>query len=184
MVTSFEFDRVSEDKMAVFQQAARILLAKRFRVIDLDITKPWGFYLSVDEKQAPEFIKAFYSENELAGIDTSLPLRPKFLGIAPNQRLSWQYHHRRSEKWKTLAGSYDLVTSSTDEEGAPKTIKEGEVVEIPQGVRHRSVGRDQWALIAEIWQHTDLANPSNEGDIVRLQDDFGRADSKEADKAN
>jgi len=29
-------------------------------------------------------------------------------------------------------------------------------------------------LVAEIWQHTDPKHPSNEEDIVRLQDDFGR----------
>jgi mannose-6-phosphate isomerase len=29
-------------------------------------------------------------------------------------------------------------------------------------------------MIAEIWQHTDPENPSDENDIVRLQDDFGR----------
>jgi len=28
--------------------------------------------------------------------------------------------------------------------------------------------------VAEIWQHTDAAQPSNEADIVRVQDDFGR----------
>jgi hypothetical protein len=36
------------------------------------------------------------------------------------------------------------------------------------------IGLDQQALVAEIWQHTDPKNPSNEEDIVRLQDDFGR----------
>jgi hypothetical protein len=29
-------------------------------------------------------------------------------------------------------------------------------------------------LVAEIWQHTDPDHPSNEDDIVRVQDDFGR----------
>jgi len=29
-------------------------------------------------------------------------------------------------------------------------------------------------MIAEIWQHTDAAQPSDEDDIVRVQDDFGR----------
>jgi mannose-6-phosphate isomerase len=28
--------------------------------------------------------------------------------------------------------------------------------------------------VAEIWQHTDAANPSDENDIVRVQDDFSR----------
>ena len=174
MAGSYKFDTHSKDKLAVFQQAARILLAKDFRLIDLDATKPWGFYLSVDETQAEEFIKEFFDGVELEGVDTSLPLRPKFLGIAPGKRLSWQYHYRRSEVWRTLAGSYDLVVSETDKESSPKTVKQGEVIHIPQGKRHRGVGLDGWALVAEIWQHTDSNNPSTEEDIVRVQDDFGR----------
>jgi hypothetical protein len=33
---------------------------------------------------------------------------------------------------------------------------------------------DGWGIVAEIWRHTDVENPSNEEDIVRVQDDFGR----------
>jgi hypothetical protein len=43
-----------------------------------------------------------------------------------------------------------------------------------QGERHRLVGLEDWGVIAEIWQHTDAAIPSDESDIVRVQDDFGR----------
>jgi hypothetical protein len=45
---------------------------------------------------------------------------------------------------------------------------------LPIGQRHRLIGLDQWGVVAEIWQHTDSENPSDESDIVRLQDDFGR----------
>jgi mannose-6-phosphate isomerase len=36
------------------------------------------------------------------------------------------------------------------------------------------LGTKGWGIIAEIWRHTDAANPSDEDDIVRVQDDFGR----------
>ena len=49
----------------------------------------------------------------------------------------------------------------------------GEII-LQQGERHRLVGLSDYAVIAEIWQHTDATNPSDEDDIVRLQDDFGR----------
>lgn len=173
MSSNHQFDVTSKDKKQVFQQAAEILVDNHFKLIELDITRPWGFFLSVDEEQAPDFIKRFY-EGVKMKIDISLPLRPKFLGIAPGKRLSWQYHHRRNEAWRTLAGSYQLVTSETDEESPGKTITEGQVITIPQGIRHRGVGLAGWALIAEVWQHTDPASPSDEEDIVRLQDDFGR----------
>ena len=42
-----------------------------------------------------------------------------------------------------------------------------------QGVRHRLIGLDDYAVVAEIWQHTDKI-PSDEEDIIRVQDDFGR----------
>ena len=31
-----------------------------------------------------------------------------------------------------------------------------------------------FGIVAEIWIHTDLKNPSNEQDIVRLEDDYSR----------
>ena len=30
------------------------------------------------------------------------------------------------------------------------------------------------SIVAEIWQHTDKNNPSDEEDIIRVQDNFGR----------
>ena len=174
MSGNYEFDTQSKDKLRVFQQAASILITNRFRMIDLDITRPWGFFLSVDETQVSEFIKEFYDGIELKGINANLPLRPKFLGIEPGKRLSWQYHHRRAEIWHCLAGEFELVTSDTDKEDKQRKVNAGQVVNMPQGMRHRGVGLEGWALIAEIWQHTEPDNPSDEDDIVRVQDDFGR----------
>ena len=33
---------------------------------------------------------------------------------------------------------------------------------------------DEYAVVAEIWIHTDKDSPSEENDIVRVQDDFDR----------
>jgi hypothetical protein len=35
-------------------------------------------------------------------------------------------------------------------------------------------GLDETSVVAEIWQHTDANYPSDEDDIVRVQDYFGR----------
>jgi len=43
-----------------------------------------------------------------------------------------------------------------------------------KGERHRLIRLDSWGVVAEIWQHTDKEEPSDEDDIIRLQDDFGR----------
>jgi hypothetical protein len=45
---------------------------------------------------------------------------------------------------------------------------------LKQGERHRLIGLDGWGIVAEIWQHTNAQQPSDEDDIVRVQDDFGR----------
>ena len=56
----------------------------------------------------------------------------------------------------------------------PPYLKKGDKIKLQKGERHRLIGLDGWGVIAEIWQHTDAENPSDEEDIVRLQDDFGR----------
>ena len=54
------------------------------------------------------------------------------------------------------------------------SLKKGESIRLKQSERHRLVGLNDWGVLAEIWQHTDADNPSDEGDIVRVRDDFGR----------
>jgi mannose-6-phosphate isomerase len=94
--------------------------------------------------------------------------------VQPEKRLSWQYHHRRAEIWKLVAGTAGVVISETDQQKDVQKLSLGEIIRLNQGQRHRLVGLDGWGMIAEIWQHTDASNPSDENDIVRVQDDFGR----------
>jgi mannose-6-phosphate isomerase-like protein (cupin superfamily) len=101
-------------------------------------------------------------------------LSPKILIVAPQKRLSWQYHHRRAEIWRVIRGTVGVVTSETDEEGEVKIQVPGSLITLRQGERHRLVGLAEWGVLAEIWQHTDASSPSDEDDIVRVQDDFGR----------
>ena len=73
-----------------------------------------------------------------------------------------------------MAGTAGVVTSKTDQQGPLKQLHVNEIIRLNQGERHRLVGLDGWGMVSEIWQHTDAANPSDESDIVRVQDDFGR----------
>jgi len=99
---------------------------------------------------------------------------PKILVVAPEKRLSWQYHHRRSEVWRVAGGKVGIVRSHTDEQNDLETLHAGSQVVLLKGERHRLVGLEGFGFVAEIWQHTDAEHPSDENDIVRLQDDFGR----------
>lgn len=67
-----------------------------------------------------------------------------------------------------------VVTSDTDEQGEIQRLDVDDVIQLSQGQRHRLVGLNQWGVLAEIWQHTNPEQPSDEDDIVRVQDDFGR----------
>jgi len=164
----------SLDKKIIFDQARQMLTERGFRIIDEDMARPWGFFLSVDESQAPEFIKCFYDDVDLGGIDTSMPLRPKILGIQQHQRLSLQVHDRRSEIWRDLAGEFHVIFGPDEDHLDQRLMMPGDVQALGQGTVHRAAGLDRPALVAEIWQHTDPTHLSDENDIKRLQDDHGR----------
>ncbi len=145
-----------------------------FKVVKKDITRPWGAFLVLDETQAEQFGKLYFPHLSFEEIKKGRKLSPKILLVAPQQRLSWQYHHRRAEIWKLIAGEAGVVTSDTDQEQEKTALQLSETITLRQGQRHRLVGLDTWGVIAEIWQHTDDNHPSDEDDIVRVQDDFGR----------
>ena len=73
-----------------------------------------------------------------------------------------------------MGGTAASVTSEQDEEKETEEPSIGDIIQIKQRERHRLIGLDRWGITAEIWRHTDAKNPSNEDDIVRVQDDFGR----------
>ncbi|MCA4900453.1 MAG: phosphoheptose isomerase [Bacteroidota bacterium] len=144
------------------------------KVASADFERPWGGFFVIEESLAPRFIQLFFPHLSTADLMIGGKLSPKILVVAPNQRLSWQYHFRRAEIWKLVNGVAGVVTSDTNAQGPTRSLTLGEVIKLKQGERHRLVGLNGWGVIAEIWQHTDATNPSNEDDIVRLQDDFGR----------
>lgn len=158
----------------VFQNIAAYLKQEGFVVASHDFTRPWGGFFVLDESNAPAFAAKYFPEVDFSTLKIAGKLSPKILVVADNKRLSWQYHFRRAEIWKLIAGTAGVATSETDEQGPVKKLSIGEIVRLPKGQRHRLVGLEGWGVVAEIWQHTDAANPSDESDIVRLQDDFGR----------
>ena len=164
----------TDNKAVVFEKVRNEIEKYNFTIINEDQTRPWGGFFVIDEDQANEFIKTFFSHLKLDEVQITNKLSPKILVVAPERRLSWQYHFRRSEIWKVVKGPVGVKISDTDVEGELKTLQNGDFIEMDKGERHRLIGLDSWGVIAEIWQHTDQDNPSDEEDIVRLQDDFGR----------
>ena len=167
-------DNIDTQKRALFQQVAAKLQKQGFTIAREDQTRPWGGFFVIQEDQAQNFANTYFDGLSVEGLKISGKLSPKVLLVAPGQRLSWQYHHRRAEIWQVVQGPVGVATSDTDEQGEVKSDAVGERIVLKQGERHRLVGLEGWGVLAEIWQHTDAGNPSDEDDIVRVQDDFGR----------
>ena len=163
-----------EIKEEVFKKAEAYMAQLGFIIIKEDRERPWGGFLVIDESQAAQFAKEFFPEENFEALKISEKLSPKILLVAPEKRLSWQYHFRRAEIGRCIDGEVAVATSLTDEESDIKKLAKGNKIKLQQGERHRLIGLKDWGVVAEIWQHTDAANPSDEDDIVRLQDDFGR----------
>lgn len=161
-------------KSDVFARTLDHLTSLGLRTTHMDDARPWGGFYYIDETQAERFIRTWFPELDPKDFEGFSKLSPKILLVAPQARLSWQYHHRRSEIWTVIGGNAAIVVSDTDEEGLQRDLPLGAFVRLRQGERHRLVGVEEWGVIAEIWQHTDPAHPSDEEDIVRVQDDFGR----------
>lgn len=162
------------DKQKIFAEIQKHLDELKLNVVARDFERPWGGFFVIDEKQAQTFATLFFPHIQFSEIQKNRKLSPKILVVQPEKRLSWQYHHRRAEIWKVVGGEVGVVTSNTDEEGTLQRLTTGNTIELRQGQRHRLVGLNTWGVLAEIWQHTDATNPSDENDIVRVQDDFGR----------
>ena len=161
-------------KDEVFGAVQQFIDAEGFEVVSKDFDRPWGGFFVLAESDADKFIAMFFPGYTKAQLTIGDKLSPKFLVVAPGQRLSWQYHHRRAEIWRVLKNDIKVATSLTDEQSEPKIYHEGEVIVLQKGERHRLIGHDAYGIVTEIWQHTDPQQPSDEDDIVRLQDDFGR----------
>lgn len=168
------FKLKSTERTGVFSEIENYLTLLKLTVVDNDFNRPWGGFFVIDEQQAKPFADLFFPGIDLSSLRISGKLSPKILVVEPGKRLSWQYHHRRAEIWRSLSGKVGVVTSLTDEEKDTHTLSVGEEIRLTQGQRHRLVGLAEWGVLAEIWQHTDAENPSDESDIVRVQDDFGR----------
>jgi mannose-6-phosphate isomerase-like protein (cupin superfamily) len=90
----------------------------------------------------------------------------KILRLMPGQAISLQVHKNRSEFWKILSGTPNIVVG--DEE---KEATEGDEFFIPPETRHRATARDAEVKILEI-----SFGEFDESDEIRLKDRYGRAE--------
>ncbi len=108
--------------------------------------RPWGFY-----------------ENLAEGNDHKV----KRITVFPGKRLSLQKHHKRSEHWVVVTGKGIITIGEKKIEVTP-----GMAVDIPKEATHR-IENDGTSLL--IFVEVQMGDYFGEDDIVRLEDDFGRA---------
>lgn len=169
-----KFELKSIERNEVFAEIEAYLNGLNLSIVSRDFKRPWGGFFVIDEMMANQFTELFFPGVEASTLRISGKLSPKILVVEPGKRLSWQYHYRRAEIWRALSGTVGVVTSATDEEAETVILSPGQEIRLAQGQRHRLKGLADWGVLAEIWQHTDVHHPSDENDIVRVQDDFGR----------
>ena len=90
----------------------------------------------------------------------------KKITVNPGQRLSYQYHKKRSETWVIIQGE-GIVTI----EGKDKNISKGDTIIIPVTSKHRieNIGNDKLIFI-----EIQTGEYFGEDDIVRIEDDYNR----------
>lgn len=94
----------------------------------------------------------------------------KRIVVEPGKRLSYQRHSQRSEHWFFLRGDGRFVLDDVEHD-----VVAGQAVDIPVGCAHRieNTSADEQLVFIEV-QHGSYFG---EDDIVRLDDDYGRAEA-------
>tara|TARA_R110000796_G_scaffold138172_1_gene254234 strand:+ start:453 stop:791 length:339 start_codon:yes stop_codon:yes gene_type:complete len=107
--------------------------------------RPWGYYEILKEKTN---------------------YKVKRITVKPGERLSYQYHHKRSEVWTIVSGEAHVTLN--DE---VFHYLYGETIIIPQGTKHRVLNKGLDNLVFIEVQHGSYFG---EDDIVRIEDDYNR----------
>ena len=110
------------------------------------VERPWGGFQTIDEGEG---------------------YKVKRLVVRPGCRLSLQQHRFRAEHWVIIAGRPRIIVGAR-----ARRLRARETVDVPRGAWHRieNPGKSQ-VVIIEV-QHGPYLG---EDDIIRRQDDYGRA---------
>ena len=93
-------------------------------------------------------------------------VKVKRITVDPNQRLSYQYHHKRSEVWTVVSG---MLTIILDDD---KLFRgKGQSVRIRQGDRHRAWNETNKPVV---FIEVQTGTYFGEDDIIRIEDDYRR----------
>jgi len=108
-------------------------------------SRPWGMYEVLLD--APE-------------------CKVKRISVAPESRLSYQYHYKRKETWTVVKGNLTIILDDEKLFRGP-----GQSIKIPLGSKHRA-----WNETDKLVQFIEVQTGTyfGEDDIVRIEDDYKR----------
>lgn len=174
------------DKKVRFERVRAEARGFGLEIEEEDDARPWGGYVRFTAGSLDAFLEAYWRtflidywrtllDDYLGRLPPGTSLGAKLLLVAPGQRLSLQSHERRAELWRVLEGPIVVVTGTTEENVSDREMRPGEVIRIPCKHLHRLAAPPAgWAVVAEIWLHTNPGKPSEEDDIARYDDDYWR----------
>ena len=110
--------------------------------------RPWGSYLVLEDDAADHKVKR--------------------ITVAPGKRLSYQSHAKRAEHWFVVSGTAEVTLDGVDQ-----LVDAGQAIDIPLGSKHRCANPGSVPLV---FIEVQYGSYFGEDDIVRYEDDFGRAD--------
>ncbi|MCH1516586.1 MAG: mannose-1-phosphate guanylyltransferase/mannose-6-phosphate isomerase [Alphaproteobacteria bacterium] len=139
-------DRSKSQEVKLVVEALKANADAKLTELPATVHRPWGTYTTLKTEEGYQV---------------------KRITVAPGQKLSLQYHHKRAEHWVVTQGK--AIVQIGDEEFETGL---GEYRYIPLGEKHRlsNVGDSELVLV-----EVQIGEYLGEDDIVRLEDIYGRA---------
>ena len=143
-------DRAKSQDVKLVVEALKASADLELTELPATVHRPWGTYTTLETKDG---------------------FQVKRITVAPGQKLSLQYHHKRAEHWVVTQGR--AIVQVGDEEFETGI---GEYRYIPMGEKHRltNIGDRELVLI-----EVGVGDYLGEDDIVRLDDIYGRVKARD-----
>ena len=138
-------DRAKSQDLQLVVEALKASANAKLTEQSATVHRPWGSYTSLKKEDGYQV---------------------KRITVAPGQKLSLQYHHKRAEHWVVTQGIALVQIGDEEFETCP-----GEYQYIPLGAKHRlaNIGDSELVLV-----EVQIGSYLGEDDIVRVEDIYGR----------
>ena len=138
-------DRAKSQEVKLVVEALKASADAELTELPATVHRPWGTYATLKKEDGYQV---------------------KRITVAPGQKLSLQYHHKRAEHWVVTHGQAIVQVGDEEFETGP-----GEYRYIPLGEKHRltNIGETELVLV-----EVQVGDYLGEDDIVRLADVYGR----------